>query len=32
MSFRKYCRGMSQHEQLDKSILPKGNGLEHFSV
>ena len=25
MSFRKYCRGMSQHELLDYSILPKAN-------
>ena len=27
MSFRKYCRWMSQHELLDQSILPKANGL-----
>ena len=25
MSFRKYCRGMSQHELLDYSILQKAN-------
>ena len=32
MSFRKYCRWMSQHELLDQSILPKANGLKIFSV
>ena len=25
MSFRKYCRGMSQHELLDYSMYPKVN-------
>ena len=25
ISFRKYCRGMSQHELLDYSIYPKAN-------
>ena len=32
MSFRMYCRWMSQHELLDKSILPIANGLKKFSV
>ena len=32
MSFRKYCRGMSQRELLDYSIFPKANGLKNFSV
>ena len=32
MSFRKYCRGMSQHEIFDQSILPKANKLKNFFV
>ena len=32
MSFRKYCRWMSQHELLDYGILPKADGLKFFSV
>ena len=30
--FRKYCRGMSQHELPNQSILPKANKLKNFSV
>ena len=32
MSFRKYCRGVRQHELPDESILPKTNKLKNFSV
>ena len=32
MSFRKYCRGMSQHELLDYSILPKANLRDSLQI
>ena len=28
MTFREYCRGMSQHELLNLSILPKANKVK----
>ena len=32
MTFRKYCSGMSQHELLDLSILPKAKEVKNFPV
>ena len=32
MSFRKYCRGMSQHELTDYSIYPKANLRESLQM